>query len=849
MRKDMDEVSAFYISQITLDVFCGFLIFLSGIQKSKPHLKALAALAFIAALFNVLALNLINATNLSSAITLSKWHSVSVLVAFPVYFYALGTWSRSKHTRWLTIVFSLYSLLLVIPNFVLDYSPRFGPSVQLTQAVSIFGDPISVFSHQDTLYSELMTLAVLLSMAVLLYFALRFYRQKEKATALLLIVVIISQMAVSVAGYLIDQDLLVSGYLGALPLTILIAMVSLALGASLKAKRIELVKTKHHKVVLEDLFSQLASTTSFSQSDSIFDHLLEPLARYSTAAFAIITEIDQHNTSKLNVLAQYSEKGINSPNTIDALKSPLGTVIGHRALTMVHEVQSKYTSNQTMKLNDIVSFVGIPLFGNDNTMVGVMGLYFTDHTVPDKTLTRAIEVVAGRAGAELRRTLADQKMAYLAYYDELTGLPNRNKVFDILDKQFSQQHQVDVDGIFLLVDVKNFNTINRQFGLEIGDRLLVKFANSLRTLESGSLTVGRFGGDQFALIITNDSVDAHAMLKLKMEALTVIADREYQVDDRRIRLAISTAAVFFPGEFLHADDVTSASEIALQCAKRDGKAGFCLFDHNMMLARDKQLHLIEALREALIAKDQLYVVYQPKVTPEGTVIGAETLLRWQHPFLGFVSPADFIPIAEESGLIHQIGMWVFHTVLKQIKQWQSSNKPVVKISVNVAASQFNDIDFTANLIQLVEHYGVPTRYLEVEITESGVLADVETTIALLHELRDVGISVSLDDFGTGFSSLSYLHELPIDIIKIDKSFIDKLHQPKSDELVRTIIAIGNQMRLKTVAEGTETLEQVSLLTEMGCDYFQGYYFSKPLKSDEFEKYLQLSELQQQDNAT
>ena len=256
----------------------------------------------------------------------------------------------------------------------------------------------------------------------------------------------------------------------------------------------------------------------------------------------------------------------------------------------------------------------------------------------------------------------------------------------------------------------------------------------------------------------------------------------------------------------------------------------------MLAIKDAARELEEDLSSALQNNDELSMVYQPKVDANGRLTGSEALLRWHHPVKGFISPAHFIPIAEETGLIHELGKWVLRRVFEQIRDWQQRNVPLHRVSINVTASQFAEGDFIHYLLAQRADYHIPAQLIEVELTESSLLFDSHKAIEQLKTLQNTGISVALDDFGTGYSSLSYLRDLPLNVLKIDKSFIDNINHQQSKELVRSIIAIGKHMKLLTVAEGTESKEQVEMLKEMGCDYFQGYFFSRPLTAEAFEAY-------------
>jgi diguanylate cyclase len=431
---------------------------------------------------------------------------------------------------------------------------------------------------------------------------------------------------------------------------------------------------------------------------------------------------------------------------------------------------------------------------------------------------------------------ANQQLRHLATHDALTGLPNRVLLDDRLQQAIAHADR-DMRAFAVLVcDLDRFKLINDSLGHRAGDELLQEVARRLTGVVRPSDTVARFGGDEFVLIGTtiSDADDAAGLAARVMDILQAPV-RIAAID---IHTSPSIGIAMYPEDGTTMQALLAHADAAMYSAKQQGRGNFQRYAPGMDEGTEDRVQLESELHNA-VALNQLQLYYQPKVdTHTGEVRSAEALVRWAHPTRGLISPADFIPLAEECGLIGAIGGWVVREACRQTRAWQVDGMPALRVSVNLSASQFRDSGLVNSIRSALDDAGLQACYLEVELTESAVMSDPEKSIAVLEHLSAMGVLVSVDDFGTGYSSMSYLRRFPIDKLKIDRVFIDELaSRPEDASIVRAIVSLAHSLRLKVVAEGVETPAQLDFLRTAGCDEYQGYHFSRPLPAAEFERLI------------
>lgn len=444
------------------------------------------------------------------------------------------------------------------------------------------------------------------------------------------------------------------------------------------------------------------------------------------------------------------------------------------------------------------------------------------------------EFLVGIARDMTERKLAEEKAEYLAYYDSLTGLPNRLLLNDRLSLALAHAHRSKEMLSLMYLDLDSFKTINDTLGHDMGDRLLRDVAERLqRCLREGD-TVARIGGDEFVVLLPQIS-STDDVAKVAEKVIEQLKP-SFDYDGRELHITTSIGITLYPHDGSDVQTLFKNAEVALYRAKEQGRNNYQLYTSSMNAKAFERLALENSLRKALERKE-FRVFYQPQINLDtGEIVGMEALIRWQHPDLGLVAPAQFIPLAEDTGLIVEIGEWVLRTACQQNKAWQAEGYPAVRVSVNLSARQFQQQEMVEMVERVLKDTKLAPEYLELEITESAVMQDAVRAIEILHELNKHGIKVAIDDFGTGYSSLSYLKNFPINRLKIDKVFVHTITTDKNDAaIVAAIIAMSHNLKLKAVAEGVETIEQLDFLRALDCDEMQGYLFSRPICPEDVVK--------------
>jgi len=428
--------------------------------------------------------------------------------------------------------------------------------------------------------------------------------------------------------------------------------------------------------------------------------------------------------------------------------------------------------------------------------------------------------------------------SFALHHDALTGLPNRTLFRDRLHQVLVLAQRDDVKcSAVIHLGIDQFKIINQGFGHTVGDQLLLDIGNRLSTVMYEIDTVSRVGGDEFLILAHNirDSQDASSIVRKIIESL----HPPFTLKDQEIYLTASLGVSVYPNDGTTADELLKNADVAMHRAKEDfGRGNYQFFCadmnsramHKLMMERD--LHLA-------LERDEFHLHYQPQIDiSNNAIVGVEALIRWAHPENGNIPPGDFIPTSESSGIIVAIGDWVLQTACRQHREWINSGLAPLKIAVNLSAKQFLQGDLLGNVIKALEINNMQPEYLELELTESMLMHDVENTVKTLHALKRIGVRLSIDDFGTGYSSLSYLKRFPLDILKIDRSFVSDLGTTNDDgEIARAIIAMAHALDLEVVAEGVENHQQLEFMKDFQCDFVQGYYFSKPVSAQDCAKLL------------
>jgi len=421
-----------------------------------------------------------------------------------------------------------------------------------------------------------------------------------------------------------------------------------------------------------------------------------------------------------------------------------------------------------------------------------------------------------------------------ANYDPLTSLPNRKLFHDLLDQEIKKAHRNKKQLWTLFLDLDGFKEVNDTLGHNTGDSLLVLVSQRIQYALREADIIARFGGDEFIIVLPEESkVDTVAS-----KIVDVVAE-SFELDNHEVHITASIGIANYPNDADNITDLLKFSDQAMYEAKKDGKNRFSYFTPELQNASRKRTEVSTDLRQAL-QRNEFQLYYQPIVSLDTYEIDkAEVLIRWKHPEKGFISPAEFIPIAEETGVIAEIGIWVFDNAFKQLQSWQSKVRAGLQLSINMSPFQLKITDKKYdNWLKRLDSHSLSGESIVIEITEGLLLKSNEMVMDRILQYRDAGVQVAIDDFGTGYSSLAYLNQFDIDYLKIDKSFIRHLTPGSSaHSLSEAIVVMAHKLGLKVIAEGIESELQRDLLVKMGCDYGQGYLFSKPLPANEFEKIM------------
>jgi len=460
--------------------------------------------------------------------------------------------------------------------------------------------------------------------------------------------------------------------------------------------------------------------------------------------------------------------------------------------------------------------------------IEALSLGAQDYVVVDKadghTLIRAVLYA-------IERKRLEQRLHSLVHYDNLTQLPNRQLLLDRLTQAIAQATRQQTLVGLLLLDLDRFKLVNDTLGHEFGDKLLKDVSERIHACIRDSDTLARLGGDEFVVVLNgiNGAQDAAKVANKIIDNLS----KPIVIDGHEVFVTTSIGISLFPNDGMDKNALITNADVAMYRAKEEGRNHFQFYTFGMNATTVEQLTLENDLRRA-IERDELFLHYQPQIRlPDRRMVGVEALVRWQHPELGLVPPARFIPIAEETGLIVPIGQWVLRTACAQARRWLDSGAPPIEMSVNMSSRQFHQENMLETVTGALQESGLDARQLTLEITESSLMQKPDDAVVTLCLLHNMGVGIAIDDFGTGYSSLGHLKRFPLQALKIDRAFINDITEnPEDAAIVRAILAMAHSLNLKAVAEGVESEEQLKFLQQAGCDEIQGFLISKPVTAHE-----------------
>ncbi len=482
-----------------------------------------------------------------------------------------------------------------------------------------------------------------------------------------------------------------------------------------------------------------------------------------------------------------------------------------------------------------------PILSHHGAVLGTFAMYSATVREPAAAETRLVDVATRIAGIAIERKQAEDRIHFMANHDALTGLPNRALLSDRLEQAILYAQRYDRWVTVVFIDLDNFKFVNDSLGHNAGDELLKIVAGRMVKCVRATDTVVRLGGDEFVILLFDQPKSADMASATLQKVQAAIAE-PIKIEGHDLRVTCSIGLANYPNDGTDADALLANADAAMYRAKETGRDNFQFYTPELNTKVHEKFTLQSELRNAIL-RSEFVLRYQPQVDLRtGRVFAVEALIRWRHPTLGMIPPIKFIPIAEDTGMIVPIGDWVLHEACRQNKAWQDAGLPPMTVCVNVSARQFREKNLIGRVASALRDSGLDAQYLEIEMTESMIMQDIEQAVAAMAALEGLGVHLSIDDFGTGYSSLSALKNFPVARLKIDKSFINDLTTNENDKAVASaVIALGKKLNLRVIAEGVETDDQVEFLRDNNCDEMQGYHFSKPLAPRDIEELLETAE--------
>lgn len=587
---------------------------------------------------------------------------------------------------------------------------------------------------------------------------------------------------------------------------------------------------------IESAIQSLVEGTLGYAGTACYKRVAEQLCDWFDASCCIVGQC--LSNGRIHALASFQD-GVNLEEyDFDPTNTPCQQVVDSGMFIASEGLLERFPHTPLVVNLQAQGYAGTPVYDRDGNIIGVLSVLSRDRIDNLQRAEDVMAIMAARVGAEIERQQADRELQqnrdhldFLVYHDQLTHLPNRKLFRDHVQHALSRAHRTCQQVGVLFLDLDHFKKINDSLGHEVGDIVLQRISERLQNIARSGDTVARISGDEFAVLI--DRVADSEEVERFAQAINRTLAKVIEVEDYKLFVTASVGISMYPQDAEDGESLLKAADAAMYQAKYLGRDCYRFYTAGLNERAGELLMLEGALRQA-IEKDELLLHYQPQFDLQsGEVFGVEALLRWQHPHRGLIYPDEFIPMAEETGLIVPIGEWVLKHACKQAQAWHDAGLPKIRMSVNISGRQFHQVGLVDNLKATLHHTGLDPSYLDLELTESILMDDIQDSISIMDQISRLGVQLSIDDFGTGYSSLAYLKKFPIKYLKIDRSFVNDVTLNRDDAAIATAIAdLARNMKLEVIAEGIETEEQRDFLRDANCRYGQGFWFSHPLPPDQ-----------------
>ncbi|WP_148255116.1 EAL domain-containing protein [Aidingimonas lacisalsi] len=597
------------------------------------------------------------------------------------------------------------------------------------------------------------------------------------------------------------------------------------LAYGINALRLRLRQQRMHHAVLK-----IATAVSARSGNAYFDQLAHHMVQALNADAAFVGLLDATQPRQVNSIAAVIDGQSIGDIAYDVSGTPCERVIAEGHWASQGDITVQLPTQYQDSLHGVRAYVGYRLDNANGDPIGLLVVMFRRPLEDAGFVSSVLQIFTAGAATELERQNDESRIMRLAYYDSATNLPNRTYFKEYLEAAFALAAQKDTSLGVLFLDLDRFKDINDSYGHDTGDRVLIAVAERFAKVLPGNCMLARLGGDEF--VVVAEHIDNDGMRKLA-ERLQGVLATPFTVRRQQLSLDVSLGMACYPADADNVGELLKHADMAMYHAKERG-SGYCSYDSAMGESVARRLLLAKRLTSAL-KNDALELHFQAQIDLESdTLVGVEALCRWHDAELGWINPAEFIPLVEERGMAPALGDWVLQAACRQILAWRKQGVSVPSVSINVAAQQLDDPQFVQRITTILATYGVAPSSIGLELTEGGFMKDPEQAIVLMKQLKSAGFTLAVDDFGTGYSSLAYLKSFPLDTLKIDMSFVRNMLSNDNDlAIVATIISMARSLNMRTVAEGVETRGQANTLRELGCDQAQGFYYSRPQSGEAF----------------
>ncbi len=790
-------IPAYFVSA-GIALFTGTLAVLVRYVGRQPSLYlAFAGMCFCVTGFQFSVAEYYLADTIAEASVALRWQATSLILFVPIYFIFVARYTGQQRIKpWLIAIALFYGAMLVV-NFASPYSLRFSSLDTTSPLILPWGETLSRFSGTAGIGNWLYRAATFGVILWALWRSAVQYRRGERRMAMFLAACQALLIAANVWGAMIDHGLVDSVYIAGFAFLglVLLMSVSLALELRDRSSRIEASTTE----------LRIAATAFETQEAIMVTDANKEILRVNQA----FTRITGYSAEEVK---GKSPDMLKSERHNDQFYIDIWTAVA----------RDKYWQGEVWNRRK-------------NGEVYPEWCTITAVTDAEGRVTNYI----GAFSDISQNKQAAEEIHNLAFYDPLTKLPNRRLMLERLSYMLNNSMRQHHHGAILFIDLDNFKALSKTKGHDFGDLMLIEVANRLKSCVRIDDTIARLGGDEFIAILEGlgaEHTQAVAQVETVVRKILFTLNQPYFLRDHEYHSSASIGIRLFHDKKFALEELLKHADTAMRQAKASGRNSFCFFDPGMQAIMEARATLENELRHALPQR-QLKLYFQKQVDRSGHLTGAEALLRWQHPGQGLVSPAQFIPIAEETGLILPIGTWVLETACAQLKAWERSSRTNrLSLSINVSVRQFYQPDFVEQVRRIILENAINPALLKFELTESLVFNNINDSIIKMKALVEIGVRFSMDDFGTGYSSLSYLTQLPLSQVKIDQTFVQNIFKKTTDAvIVQAIIGMAGNLGMEVVAEGVETEAQYDFLKQHGCNVFQGNLFSKPVSGEEFEE--------------